>query len=61
MDDGVKQKAVSIGDDLAFSAIHFLARVITAHAFIFGRFGRLAVDHSCAGVACIALRTLDPK
>jgi len=38
-----------IGDDMALSPFHFLARVIAAYAATFGGFDALAVDHSSAG------------
>ncbi len=56
VDKGVNQKAVRIGDDMALSSFHFLARIIAAYAAAFGGFDALAVDHSSAGRAFAALR-----
>jgi len=49
LDNGLRQKAVSIGDDMALAPLHFLARAIAAHTPAFLRFDRLAVNHSGAG------------
>ena len=49
MDDGVNQKAVCVGDDMALFALNFLACIITPNTAAFRCFNGLTVDYSGIG------------
>jgi hypothetical protein len=47
MENGMSQKAICIGDDMTFSALHVLACIIAPHGATFGRFDASAFFFTC--------------
>ena len=49
VNNGINQRAIHAGDDMALAAFHFLARIISPYPATFRCFDRLAIDHASTG------------